>query len=293
LSGPRSYLTGTERALFELAKGTCYFPGCPALTTVFVEGMPITNVHISHIHGAKRGSARFDEAMTDKERASFANLLLLCKPHHDLIDRIDPDRFSPKLLRQWKVDREGQDVGALNELQGLTEQRLAEMLEQVIFRVGPQRDVKLEVTGGAILDAGNAVTVPLDGWQRLLDLNPSGIMSEKVVVATIRNTGTLAVAVEGISIAFRATTGETPLVPTLLGRNDHRAINPALPKRLDVGESTNWFTSLDTFQWLLAGSAQVGADIAAFRFEATLGSGEKILSDYHSTSHLPLSPTIQ
>lgn len=198
MSGPRNYLTGTERALFELAKGACYFPGCPALTTVFVEGVPITNVHISHIHGAKRGSARFDESMTDKERASFANLLLLCKPHHDLVDRIDPDRFSPELLRQWKVDREGQDVGELNEIQGLTEQRLAEMLEAVILRVGLQRDVALEVTGGIILDAGNAITVPLDGWQRVLDRNRQSVaMGEKVVVATMRNTGGLAAAVEG------------------------------------------------------------------------------------------------
>jgi len=67
--------------------------------------------------------------MTDEERRAFPNLLLLCKPHHDMIDRVEPDRFPPDVLQKWKADREGPSLAALAGLQELTEDRLAEMLE--------------------------------------------------------------------------------------------------------------------------------------------------------------------
>ena len=74
MSGPRDYSAGTERALFLLAQGTCYYPDCPTRVITFVEeGVPVVNVHIAHISGAKPWSARFDPAMSDKERAAFDN----------------------------------------------------------------------------------------------------------------------------------------------------------------------------------------------------------------------------
>lgn len=85
MPGPRSYGSATEKALFQLGRGTCYFPDCTARTILFVDTHPVTNVQISHIRGAKSGSARFDPAMSDAERAHFSNLVLLCKPHHDLV----------------------------------------------------------------------------------------------------------------------------------------------------------------------------------------------------------------
>jgi hypothetical protein len=160
LTGPRDYRAGTERALFDLAQGTVTTrTALPPI--VFIEGVPVTNVQIAHISGANPGSPRFDPAMNDEERASFDNLVLLCKPHHDLVDRIDPGRFPADVLKTWKTDREGPGIAALRGLRGLTESRLQEMLETAIRTAGPQREVTLEVAGGVLLIGHGAASVPL------------------------------------------------------------------------------------------------------------------------------------
>lgn len=87
MPGPRDYGTGTEKALFLLSQGTCYYLDCKEPAIKFVEGYPATNLQIAHIRGANPGSARYDERMTDAERAHFSNLVLMCKPHHDISTR--------------------------------------------------------------------------------------------------------------------------------------------------------------------------------------------------------------
>ncbi len=37
--------------------------------------------------------------MTNEERRSFPNLILLCVPHHDLIDHKEPDEYTVEILR--------------------------------------------------------------------------------------------------------------------------------------------------------------------------------------------------
>jgi len=167
----RQYSVGTERALFSLAQRTCYFPGCPEPVVRFVEGYPATNVQIAHIHGAKPSSERYDRSMTDHERAAFTNLLLLCKPHHDLVDRIAPADYPPNILRRWKAEREGGTTGDLSSVIGLTDTQLAELIEAVVQKLGPHREVTVELGSGIIVD--NAIASgPLGGWDVLIDLNP-------------------------------------------------------------------------------------------------------------------------
>lgn len=103
--GPRSYRSAVEKALFDAATGTCYFPGCAEPTIVFVEGHPVTNVDIAHIRGAQPGSARYDPSMSNAQRASFGNLILLCRPHHQLVDRVEADKYGVDVLQAWKAAR--------------------------------------------------------------------------------------------------------------------------------------------------------------------------------------------
>ena len=105
MPGPRAYTNATRTALSSLANGCCYFPGCSTPIVVFVEGEPFLNVDIAHIRDAKPGN-RYDPAMTDEERAHFRNLILLCRPHHGLVDTLRPEEFSANLLENWKRDRE-------------------------------------------------------------------------------------------------------------------------------------------------------------------------------------------
>jgi hypothetical protein len=61
--------------------------------------------HVCHIAAAMPGGPRFDKDMTDKQRHSASNLILLCGTCHKLVDE-EPERFKVKLLRKWKKDRE-------------------------------------------------------------------------------------------------------------------------------------------------------------------------------------------
>ena len=45
--------------------------------------------------------------MTDDERRAFANLILLCKPCHTLVDKARPADYSVERLEAWKRQREG------------------------------------------------------------------------------------------------------------------------------------------------------------------------------------------
>lgn len=128
---PRQYRSGTKEALALLSRGHCYFPGCKVPTFVFVDGEPIVNYHVAHIRDAKPGN-RYVKEMTDDERRNFSNLVLLCMPHHTEVDKRNPTKYSIEVLEAWKADRETGGVAELRGLDGLTEDRLEEMIRSAV-----------------------------------------------------------------------------------------------------------------------------------------------------------------
>jgi hypothetical protein len=131
----RSYRAGVERALFTLSAGSCYFPDCSTPVVVFVENHPVVNVEIAHIHGHAEGSARYDPTMDDENRRSFNNLVLLCHPHHKLVDRLEPDRFPASELLSWKHARESRGIDR-DAMSQLTESKLSDLIETTSLRPG-------------------------------------------------------------------------------------------------------------------------------------------------------------
>ncbi|WP_084434774.1 hypothetical protein [Kibdelosporangium aridum] len=227
--------------------------------------------------------------MSDAERAAFTNLVLMCKPHHDLIDRIDPGRFSVSLLHQWKKNREGDDTSALNGLNGLTETRLAELLESSFRANAPQREVTIELSGAIFYDDGlNAISVTLAAWRNTLDINPQLPVTRQAILTTVRNVGSIPSSVEGFSIdlVFDDVDGQQQ-VCTLSGQDSFPELNPLLPKSLNVGApAIRWLTSFDSlraFLPALAGHGEIG-----IRATASLGSGETIVTDISPISLIPL-----
>jgi hypothetical protein len=138
--------------------------------------------------------------------------------------------FPTDVLKKWKVDREGPGNAALRGLQGLTEDRLEEMLEAAIRTAGPQREMTVEVAAG-LLDGQRVMAIPLDGWRTALDLNPS-TAGQWVVATTARNTGGLPASITDISIWFRVEASGRQLETSLQGRNDF----PFLQSFAVVGE---------------------------------------------------------
>ena len=274
---PRGYRSGTKSALFEMAQGTCYFPDCETPTIVFVKpGQPSVNVHIAHIEGAEPGSARYNATMSNDERRSFPNLLLLCVPHHDLIDHKEPEQYSVEMLREWKTSRE--TVTSQEEasaLWAITDETLAAEIEAAVRSLRPVREALVEVRSATIINEGSgALIVDLGQYPRV----SGGAEVEKAVALIVRSIGDMPVVVHGYSIYCRID-GDPKRETKLMGRDDYVGKNPRLPSRVDAGDSKTWVVALATFAMIVRGIATTGSAITHFRFDVDLGTGDVLKSD--------------
>lgn len=276
----RNYNAATPLALYQLGKGNCYAPDCHESTIRFLDGEPFTNAHIAHIRGAKPGSARYDESMTDPERAAFANLLLLCTAHHELVDQRHPERYPVELLHKWKSERE-KAVEGRHELSGVNEFNLKAMLEGAMARYQPPREVSLDVEGGVLVDGG-MVRMPLQRMRHQIKLNriAGALTGDPYVLLFIRNTGYVMSSVEDVTVRCRF---NHDIETHLSGRDDLPGQNPKFPATLEVGHALTWYIALETFQHIWQFDLP-GQRFTDFRFEVTLGSGEVQWTEYQ-TSH--------
>lgn len=120
MPGPRDYTKGTDMALANLSGGLCYWPGCPEPMLKAVEGeMDFIGQRV-HIRGALPGSARYDPTMSDDQRRSIQNLVLMCKSHHEIVDIRQPTRYPVSVLTRWKAQREAEPREALKRLREVT-----------------------------------------------------------------------------------------------------------------------------------------------------------------------------
>jgi len=60
---------------------------------------------MAHIKGENPGSARYDPNMTDKERNSYSNLILLCNVCHKIVDD-NPTEYTVEKIQEIKRDHE-------------------------------------------------------------------------------------------------------------------------------------------------------------------------------------------
>jgi hypothetical protein len=141
-------------ALAWLSHGTCYFPGCDRRIIVFVEDEPEVDVHIAHIRDAKPGN-RYVQSMSVDERRAFSNLILLCKPHHDLVDKTHPERYGIASLEQWKFQKEAGHSEQLAAEPGLSEEFLEDTLRNAV--------VNISVTGASLHVGGMGGSAPGSG----------------------------------------------------------------------------------------------------------------------------------
>jgi predicted NACHT family NTPase len=92
-------------ALGHWSGGRCYWPGCTEKVFKDEAGEPYRTAAIAHIRGAYPGSARYEEEMSDDQRRSFSNLMLLCGPHHSIVDQ-DEQGYPAEELQRWKARHE-------------------------------------------------------------------------------------------------------------------------------------------------------------------------------------------
>lgn len=101
----RNYSRPTLKRLFALSGNQCSFPGCEVM---FLNSDDETNYsNICHIEDANQDTHkadRFNSLMSDKDRADYENLILLCPNHH--ITTNDVGLYDVKALKKMKRDHE-------------------------------------------------------------------------------------------------------------------------------------------------------------------------------------------
>ena len=97
----------TIKILYGLSRNLCAFPGCAAL--MIIEDNIVSST-IAHIQGKRPDSPRYNSNMTDEERDSVQNLIVLCPNHHNLVDK-DPKMYNTEFLMQMKTNHEKKHLG--------------------------------------------------------------------------------------------------------------------------------------------------------------------------------------
>lgn len=101
----RSYTLPTLKRLYGLSGGQCASPDCERVL-IARDGISITS-KICHIEAANEKGPRYNASMTDKERAHFDNLILLCDECHTIIDNKENEgKYPVSLLKEWKKNHE-------------------------------------------------------------------------------------------------------------------------------------------------------------------------------------------
>jgi hypothetical protein len=143
---------GDDRALFVLSQGRCYAPGCMVPAFQKVEGHYTAQLRLAHIYAHSPGGARYNPMMTQEERDSWTNLILLCDSHHGRVDtRANAAEYPAVLLLQWKEDREEGRIGDLPQLQGISDLDLQQLLLRQVENVLDSID-KLEGVSQTVIE---------------------------------------------------------------------------------------------------------------------------------------------
>lgn len=96
---PRSVVETLARR----AGNICSNPDCGAITSgpAEEESRAVNVGEAAHIYGARSLAARFDEQMSDTDRASISNAIWLCRNCHKTVDA-DAGRYPAELLFEWR-----------------------------------------------------------------------------------------------------------------------------------------------------------------------------------------------
>ncbi|WP_411878399.1 HNH endonuclease [Polaromonas sp. YR568] len=105
----------TVDVLAKRSANTCANPDCSAITSgpASDESKALNVGEAAHIFGARPGSARFDESMTDATRSNITNGIWLCRNCHKVVDA-DSQKYPADLLFEWRRTHEeqvAQDLG--------------------------------------------------------------------------------------------------------------------------------------------------------------------------------------
>ena len=89
----------TVKRLFAVSGNRCAFPKCSQTLVEPASGKVVGR--ICHIKAANPYGPRYDHEQSNEDRHAFANLILMCPVHHDVIDA-DPTAYTDERLQNMK-----------------------------------------------------------------------------------------------------------------------------------------------------------------------------------------------
>lgn len=99
------------RELFLKSGNRCAFPGCH---NVMMNEQGDFIGQICHIEAAEEGGERFNPNMTNEERRSFDNLMLMCYEHHVVTNNVA--EYPVAKLKKMKKDHEDKFSGIIQKM---------------------------------------------------------------------------------------------------------------------------------------------------------------------------------
>ena len=156
------------KKLFALSGNQCAFPDC--LTAIVQPSGTVTG-KICHIRARSPEGPRYDPAQTDKERHDFANLILLCSVHHDIVDN-EPKRFTVEVLQEMK------EVHERNKNTGVSHNdvRLARRLMESYLHIAASGYAQVMVDSPGAIQT-RSVTIKTTSKKATVPLPPDAIGS--------------------------------------------------------------------------------------------------------------------
>jgi hypothetical protein len=141
----------TYKELFALSGNVCTFPGCKQ--KMFEENHNLIG-QICHIEAAEPGGERYNPDQTDKEKAGFDNLILLCANHHLVTN--DVSKYSIEKLKAMKKSHEDRfrdhqyliDPVELNRILALLDEkvaRISKLEEEIKSNSKPRYEMKVDI----------------------------------------------------------------------------------------------------------------------------------------------------
>jgi hypothetical protein len=101
----RNYSYLTIKRLYSLSGNHCAFPKCDVKFLNWEDETNFSNIcHIEDANPNTHKADRFNPNISDKERADYQNLILLCPNHHT--ETNDPNKYSVKSLKEMKREHE-------------------------------------------------------------------------------------------------------------------------------------------------------------------------------------------
>ena len=142
----RGFQDAEIKLLWARSAGLCVYPGCrQQCVQPGSAADPATPIGaMAHIAAHSNKGPRADPSMTAQDRRRYANLILLCPTHHNIVDKQE-NTFTIANLRDWKTSHETWVAGRLSSsLLAVGFKELEEVCQHLLAAAGVvTNDLKL------------------------------------------------------------------------------------------------------------------------------------------------------